>query len=152
MKQVPFDKDQIEAIRSRLGIDIPQASIREMNALVNDIEQAFDTRFIRMGFGIPGLPANPIAAKAEAAVLEQGIANSYSPFQGVQDLKEAGSDFVKAFMDLDIPASNIVPTVGAMQGCFVSLGLAGYHMEGRDTILFLDPGFPVNKMVSRPSM
>ena len=149
MKEVPFDHAAIEEIRSNLSIDIPSASIREMNALVNEIEKKFDTRFVRMEFGIPGLPVSPIAAEAETKLLAQGTANTYAPFQGTQELKQAGSDFIKAFMDLDIPPGCVVPTCGAMQGCFVSLAVAGFHKPGKDTILFLDPGFPVNKQQTR---
>ena len=75
--------------------------------------------------------------------------NTYPPFQGTEVLKQAGSMFVKAFMDLDIPPRNVIPTVGSMQGCFIATGLAGFHHPQKNTILFLDPGFPVNKLQTR---
>lgn len=146
MKAVPFDRQTIEKIREGLNIDIARASIREMNALVNHIESEFETRFVRMEFGIPGLPASDIAVKAEGEYLATGIANTYAAFQGMPVLKEAGARFAKAFMDLDVSPEGVVPTVGAMQGCFVSLGVSGFHDPNKNTILFLDPGFPVNKL------
>lgn len=148
-KEVPFNREIVEEIRQSLNIDITQASIREMNALINEVEKRFDTRFIRMEFGIPGLPASEIGAAAEAEYLKSGIANTYAPFQGLPRLKEAGSRFAKAFMNLDIPAECVVPTIGAMQGCLISMGLAGYQQPDKNTILFLDPGFPVNKLQTR---
>jgi aspartate/methionine/tyrosine aminotransferase len=36
-----------------------------------------------------------------------------------------------------------------MQGCFISMGISGFRHPGRDTVLFLDPGFPVNKLQCR---
>jgi len=94
--------------------------------------------------------ANLIGARAVSKALEQDqIANIYPPFDGIPALKEAGSRFAKAFMDLEFPPNCVIPTVGSMQGCFIALGLAGALQEGRDTILFLDPGFPVNKNQTR---
>ena len=41
------------------------------------------------------------------------------------------------------------PTVGAMEGCFATLALASNLFEDRRTVLFLEPGFPVNKLQTR---
>jgi aspartate/methionine/tyrosine aminotransferase len=53
---------------------------------------------------------------------------------------------MKAFLDLEVPASCCIPTVGAMHGGFISMGIAGRRFEDRSSVLFLDPGFPVNKL------
>ena len=45
-------------------------------------------------------------------------------------------------MDIDMPPRCIVPTVGSMQGCFTTMLMMKDRLPGRDTILFLDPGFP----------
>jgi len=146
MKEVPFDRKVIHAMIQEMGLDMALGSIREMNQLVNDVVKRFDTEFIRMEFGVPGLKAGRIAAEAEAKMLiEDEVANTYPPFQGTPELKSAGSEFCKAFMDMDIPPECVIPTVGSMQGCFIALGLAGFHNPEKSTILFLDPGFPVNK-------
>jgi len=42
-----------------------------------------------------------------------------------------------------------VPTVGSMQGAFASFMALSQLREGRDTILFIDPGFPVQKAQCR---
>ena len=150
MKKVPFDREVIDGIIENLRIDVPRASIREMNLLVNLVEQRFDTSFIRMEFGVPGLKTSRLAVEREARdLLEKDITNTYAPISGLPELKQAGSRFAKAFMDLEIPPECVVVTNGAMQGCFVAIGLAGCHDPERRTILFLDPGFPVNKIQTR---
>lgn len=147
---VPFDRDVVKEIIEAQNIDVPTASIREINHLVNTLETQFSTKFIRMEFGIPGMKVAQIASNAEGkAVLSGETAHQYAPFDGIPELKNAASQFAKAFMDLDIPPSCIVPTIGAMQGCFIAIGLAGHHTPGRDTILCLDPGFPVNKLQAK---
>jgi len=147
---VPFDRTVVQNIIDGQNIDVPTASIREINRLVNQLESEFNTRFIRMEFGIPGMKVSRIASEAESeAILSGDLAHQYAPFDGIPELKNAASQFAKAFMDLDIPPSCIVPTIGAMQGCYISIGLAGHHTPGRNTILYLDPGFPVNKLQAK---
>jgi len=150
MEQLPFDRELIRDMIDAMDIDIAHGTIREMNLLVNAIEERFDTSFIRMEFGVPGLLASRIAAEAVARMaLDADSSHTYPPFQGNPELKQAGADFCKAFMDLDIPPRNVIPTVGSMQGCLIATGLTGFHDPDRDTILFLDPGFPVNKLQTR---
>ncbi|HXV77918.1 MAG TPA: pyridoxal phosphate-dependent aminotransferase [Candidatus Polarisedimenticolaceae bacterium] len=147
---VPIDRDRVRAIVERSGVDVRRASIREMNKLVNTIEQQLEIRFVRMEFGIPGLPLDPVAIDAESQALrERHVGNVYAPFDGVPELKREASRFVKLFMDLDIPPACCIPTVGAMEGCFASLALAAQIKRGRNKIICLDPGFPVNKLQIR---
>jgi len=144
---VPFDKGVVDQVLADSGISVGTASIREVNGVINAIEKSLGVKFIRMEFGIPGLPANPIAIDAEIrAIRDKGLANVYSPFDGVPETKAAASEFVRAFMDIEAPPHCCIPTVGAMHGGFMAMGIAGRRHEGRDTILFLDPGFPVNKL------
>jgi aspartate/methionine/tyrosine aminotransferase len=146
---VPFDREEMRRVVDRLGIDPGKASIRQMNGLVNALEEAFGTKFVRMEFGVPGLPVHPVAIEAEIEALRRGICHVYSPFDGLADLKEEASRFVKNFMNLDLPARSCVPTVGAMHGCFASLTLAGRLDRAKRTVLLLEPGFPVNRLQVR---
>jgi len=131
-------------------VDLKTASIREMNRLVDEIERKLAVEFIRMEFGIPGLPANEIAIRGEIEALqERGLAQRYAPFDGVPELKQEASRFARLFMDLDVPPACCVPTVGAMHAGFLSLAVAGRVDPKRRTILFLEPGFPVNKQQCR---
>jgi aspartate/methionine/tyrosine aminotransferase len=147
---VPFDAARIGKVVAEQKFDIRTASIREMNKLVNTIEQQLGVRFIRMEFGIPGLPVHSMAIEAETRALrEHQVGHVYAPFEGVPALKEEASKFIRRFMNLEIPPSCCIPTVGAMEGCFASLALASRMRKGARTVLFLEPGFPVNKLQAR---
>ncbi len=150
MSSVPLDRKAITRIVSNQNFDFRTASIREMNRLVNAIENDQGIGFIRMEFGIPGLPVSPVAIDAEVEALrERQVGHIYAPFQGVPELKEEASRFVKLFMDLDAPPSCCVPTLGAMEGCFATLALAGGMNPARRKVICLEPGFPVNKLQLR---
>ncbi|MDX1388968.1 MAG: pyridoxal phosphate-dependent aminotransferase, partial [Acidobacteriota bacterium] len=150
MSSVPLDREAIARIVSSQNFAFRNASIREMNRLVNAIEDEFRIRFIRMEFGIPGLPVSPVAIDAEVEALrERQVGHIYAPFQGVPELKEEASKFVKLFMDVDVPPSCCVPTLGAMEGCFATLALAGGMNPDRRRVICLEPGFPVNKLQLR---
>lgn len=148
--RVPLNRDAIAEISDGLGFEIRSASIREMNKFVNIVEQKLGLRFVRMEFGIPGLPVHPIATEAEIdALRRQRLAHVYSPFEGVPALKEEASRFVRLFMDLDVPATSCIPTVGAMEGCFAGLALAARMRKEARTVVFLEPSFPVNHLQTR---
>jgi len=147
---VPFDRDALTKIVEGQHFDVRKASIREMNRLVNTIEHELGVQFIRMEFGIPGLPVSPVAIEAESEALrERKVGHVYAPFEGVPALKEEAARFVKLYLGIDVPPTSCVPTVGAMEGCFASLALASGRVRGRRTVLFLDPGFPVNRLQAR---
>lgn len=48
-------------------------------------------------------------------------------------------------MDIDIKPEGCIPTTGAMQGGYAAFLVAGKCNEEKDTALFIDPGFPVQK-------
>ena len=147
---VPFDRDAVRRIVDAQPFDVRKASIREMNRLVNAIEAGLTVRFIRMEFGSPGLPVSDIAVQAEIEALRDlHVGNVYAPFDGLPELREEAARFVKLFMGLDVPAACCVPTVGAMEGCFASLALANRMHDDRHTVIFLQPGFPVNQQQAR---
>ena len=150
MLQLPFDRDAVRAIIQAQPFDVRRASIREMNRLVNAIEADLNVRFIRMEFGIPGLPTSDIAIRAEIEALqEKKVSNVYAPFDGIAPLKDEASRFFKLFMDVDVPPQCCVPTVGAMEGCFAGLALAKHMHKDRNTVILLQPGFPVNQQQAR---
>ncbi|MGD9558254.1 MAG: aminotransferase class I/II-fold pyridoxal phosphate-dependent enzyme [Mangrovibacterium sp.] len=146
MKNTPVSKDLVEKNLSRLRIgDLNDASIREIVALVNLIEEESSCKFVRMEMGVPGLPPEKVGVDAEIAALRQGIASVYPLIDGIKPLKEEAARFVKLFMDIDVSPQSCVPTVGSMQGTYSALLVAGNLDEKKDTILFIDPGFPVQK-------
>ncbi len=147
---VPFDRQAIQEILRRTQFDPANLSIRETNRLVSLIENELGTTYVRMEFGVPNLPYDSICAEtAHAAEQERQVSNRYAPFDGIPELKAEGARFVKNFLDIDVSAECIVPTVGSMQGGFIAQAIAGNRLPGRDTILYLDPAFPVSKRQTR---
>jgi len=65
--------------------------------------------------------------------------------QGIPELKKESSRFVKLFLDVDVDPEGCIPTVGSMQGSFAAFITLNRMYKEKDTILFLDPGFPVHK-------
>jgi aspartate/methionine/tyrosine aminotransferase len=122
--------------------NIASATIRQIMALATRLQEPLGEKFVHLEMGNPGLPPSQVGIKAECEALNNGCANQYPNIAGIQPLKEAGSDFLKAFFNIDVPARCIVPTVGSMQGTFTCFLLLGQRLKGKDTILFLDPGFP----------
>ena len=86
-----------------------------------------------------------IGIQAENEALLSGCGSRYPIITGIPEVKHWGSEFVRAFMGLDIPQECIVPTVGSMQAAF-ALNMTMMQLDKeRDTVLFLDPCFPVQK-------
>ena len=109
-------------------------------------EKESGVEFIKMEMGIPGLPAAQVGVDAQVKALQAGIAHSYPDIQGYPELKKEASRFVKAFIGLDVAAEGCVPVTGSMQGTFASFLTCSQAQKGKDTVLFIDPGFPVQKM------
>ena len=142
----PINYDLVSRIISETGIsDLSNATIREVVALVNKISRESGEKFIRMEMGVPGLRPSDIGINAEIDALKKGVASDYPMLDGVVELKEETSRFVKLFMNVDVKPKGCVPTVGSMQGGYAVFMLAGSIDKKKDTCLFLDPGFPVQK-------
>jgi aspartate/methionine/tyrosine aminotransferase len=125
--------------------DVGKASIREIVALVNLVEAATGVKYIRMEMGVPGLPPSQVGVDAEIAALKRGVAAIYPLIDGIQPLKEQAALFVKNFMNIEVDAKGCIPSVGSMQGTFAAFMAVGFTDEKKDTALFIDPGFPVQK-------
>ena len=141
----PVDNETYrKAVENVSIIDVSTATIRQICSLAAELERLAAERMIHLEIGNPGLEAERVGVEAEVKVLEEGIANKYPAIQGIPELKEAGSEFIRAFIDIDVPARCIVPTVGSMQGSFTLQLLLSQRLKEKDTILFLNPGFPAN--------
>jgi len=125
--------------------DLGKASIREIVALVNFVEEESQTKFIRMEMGVPGLPPAKFGVDAEIKALESGVASVYPMIDGIKPLKYEASRFIKLFMDVDVDPASCIPTCGSMQGTYAAFLVAGNVDKQKDTMLFIDPGFPVQK-------
>ena len=147
MKQTPIDKALVDGLIEKLGItDFAKATIREVKQVAAKAEQESGVEFIKMEMGIPGLPAAEAGVKAQIKALQDGIAHSYPDIQGYPELKKEASRFVKAFIGVDIAPEGCVPVSGSMQGTYASFLTCSQADKKKDTVLFIDPGFPVQKM------
>ena len=86
-----------------------------------------------------------IGIEAEHKALLEGKGAKYPVITGIPEVKHWGSEFVKAFVGLDIPEDCIVPTVGSMQAAFALNMTMNQLSKEKDTVLFIDPCFPVQK-------
>lgn len=144
--EFPINQEIVKSKINECGItDFSQASIREFVRLVNLLQQEVGVKFIRMEMGVPGLKASSVGVEAEIKSLESGAASVYPPIDGIAEFKNEASRFISNFINVNIPAFNCIPTVGAMQGAFASFMTACRRDKKREKHLFIDPGFPVQK-------
>ncbi|MBP3212012.1 MAG: pyridoxal phosphate-dependent aminotransferase [Prevotella sp.] len=147
MMQTPIKKEIVDTLIAQLGIqDFAKATIREVKQVAAMAEQQSGVEYIKMEMGIPGLPAAKVGVEAQIKALQNGIASQYPDIQGYPELKRQASRFVKAFIGIDIAPEGCVPVVGSMQGAFASFLTCSQADKKKDTVLFIDPGFPVQKM------
>lgn len=147
MEQTPIKRELIDGLIAQLGIDdFAKATIREVKQVAAMAEEQSGVGFIKLEMGIPGLPAAQVGVDAQVKALQGGIAHSYPDIMGMPELKKQASRFVKAFINVDIDAKGCIPVCGSMQGSFASFLTCSQTDRKKDTILFIDPGFPVQKM------
>ena len=147
MMKTPIDKEVVDGLIAQLGIeDFAKATIREVKQVAAMAEKQSGVEYIKMEMGIPGLPAAQVGVDAQIRALQDGIAHSYPDIQGYPGLKQQASRFVKAFIGIDIAPEGCVPVSGSMQGTFASFLTCSQCDPKKNTVLFIDPGFPVQKM------
>ena len=134
-----------DAIRRLSIMDLSSATIRQICSLANELEKDAGEGMVHLEIGNPGLEAESIGVEAEISALKGGIANKYPNIAGIPQLKRAAKDFVKGFMNIDIPEKGVVPTVGSMQASFTLMLLLAQRIPGKDTMLFMNPGFPAQR-------
>jgi aspartate/methionine/tyrosine aminotransferase len=91
------------------------------------------------------LPVNQLGVEAEKAALDRGVGSQYPAAAGVPELKYEAARFVKAFLNVDISARACVPTVGSVAGSYGSFIACTQRTPGKNKVLFIDPGFPIQK-------
>ena len=134
-----------EACKAGSVENLAGATIGEVLLVAKYIEDHTGIPFIRMDQGSPGLPMNKIGIEAEKRALESGIGSQYPAADGVKELKEAASRFVKAFIDIDITPRSCIPTTGSVAASFGSFIGCTQRIPGKNKVLFIDPGFPIQK-------
>ncbi|MDR1259114.1 MAG: pyridoxal phosphate-dependent aminotransferase [Tannerellaceae bacterium] len=147
MKNTPIDQKVASEVISSYGLaNFGKATIREVVAVSSQLEKQTNTEFIHMEMGVPGLCPAQVGVEAEIRSLRNGIASVYPNINGLPELKYEASRFIKAFIQADIAPECCVPVTGSMQGTYASFLVCGQcGAPVKDTILFIDPGFPVQK-------
>lgn len=142
----PLDYNIVTEAINEMGLgDFSQATIRDLQGLSQTLEKKTGQQVIHLEMGVPGLKPSEIALKAEQEALANGCSTMYPPNGGIPRIKKAASEFVKAFIGVDIEPLCCIPTTGSMQGTFATF-MAIYHAmkgTGKDTVLLIQPGFPV---------
>jgi aspartate/methionine/tyrosine aminotransferase len=139
-----FSEELVEkAVKDLHVADLSKATIGEVLLVAQYLEKETGIPFIRMDQGSPGLPVNRYGVEAEKAALDRGVGSQYPAAAGVPELKKEASRFVKAFMDIDVSPRSCVPTVGSVAGSFGSFIACTQRIPGKDKVLFIDPGFPI---------
>ena len=141
-----FSEELVARAAQELHIaNLSTATIGEVLLMAQYLERETGIPFIRMDQGSPGLPVNHYGVEAEKAALDRGVGSQYPAADGVPELKEAASRFVKAFLDIDITPRSCVPTTGSVAGSYGSFIACTQRIPGKNKVLFIDPGFPIQK-------
>ncbi len=150
MKDTPINYTIVNQIIENSGLkpDMSSSTIREIVRIVNDLEKATGEKYIRMEMGVPGLPTPQILIDAEIEALKNGsktVTSKYPMIEGDAELKKESARFVKLFINIDVEPKHCVPAVGSMQSAMALFLTVNRLHEKRNKILFIDPGFPVQK-------
>ena len=139
MKNTPIERHLIdETINEFQIVDFSKATIREVKAIASKAEAASGVEFIKMEMGVPGLPPSAVGVKAEIEALQNGIASLYPDINGLPELKKEASNFIKAFINVDLSPEGCVPVTGSMQGTFASFLTCKYDLRNNVLLSFLD--------------
>jgi aspartate/methionine/tyrosine aminotransferase len=146
IKETPINYNVVKNKISESGLkNVGLATIRELVRLVNEIEEETGDKFIRMEMGVPGIMPPEVGTLAEIEALKKGVASKYPMIDGIPPLKDEIVKFVKNFLNIDVNRNSCIPTVGSMQGGFAAFLMISKLDKTKDTTLFIDPGFPVQK-------
>lgn len=134
-----------EACRANSVRNLSSATIGETLLVAQYLQKSTGTAVIRMDQGSPGLPINRYGVEEEKKALDSGIGSQYPAAAGVPELKNAASRFIKAFIDVDVSPQGCVPVTGSVAGSFGAFIACTQRIPGKDKVLFIDPGFPIQK-------
>ncbi len=138
----PVSRERLSAVLESMGVDdISRTTIRQCSQIGSILEEEAGEKFSHLEFGVPGIPACKIGIEAQKKALDAGVPSIYPSIQGLPELKANASRFIKAFIDIDIDPKGIIPTVGSMQGSMTSILECSQLQPGKDTILYVCPGF-----------
>lgn len=113
MKNTPIDYQVAQEVIDSYHLpDFGKATIREVVAISNELEERTGQEFVHMEMGVPGLKPAQVGVDAEIKALQAGIASIYPNINGLPELKEQASRFIKAFINVDVSPEGCVPVTG----------------------------------------
>lgn len=146
---LPINNETLQKILTEMDIvHISDATIRQCCAVAKALEDVSETKFSHLEIGVPGLKACQMGVEAQKRALDEGVASIYPNIAGIPELKQNASEFIKAFLNQDIEPKCIIPTVGSMQGSFNLILQCSRLHKDKDTILYINPGFPPHMLHS----
>ena len=126
-----------------------QATIRQVGAVGGALEKNSGTEFLHLEMGVPGLPPETVGVEAEQQALAQGHASIYPSITGIRPAQGARLRASSRRSSTSTSPRGCIPTVGSMQGGFCLFQISSQCDPKKDTILFIDPGFPVQRQQVR---
>ncbi len=145
-----FPRDAVDQALQQAGIDFNQLDIQELWQQIDDLEKKLGLKYVRMDFGVPGLPPPQTAVWTQLqSIATETVPATYPPAAGTTELKRAASAFLKSFLKLDIDAECCLPTCGATQAAFVAQAVAGRRDSTKNRVVHLEPGYPPVKEQTR---
>ncbi len=146
MKHTVYNEQLVASVVGELGIrNLENATIGEVVLLARRLEELTGIPFIRMDQGVPGLEPCRVGTEAEKVALDTLAPAIYPAAEGVPELKNEASRFVKAFLDIDVAPAGCIPVTGSVTGSFGAFIACLQRDPAKDTVLFIDPGFPIQK-------
>jgi len=146
MQNRVFSQELINQVVDELKIKkLENATIGEVVLLASRLVQLTGIPFIRMDQGVPGLEPNRIGTEAEKKALDTWIPAIYPAAEGIPELKHEAARFVKAFLNVEISPVSCIPVTGSVAGSFGSFITCSQCNPEKNTVLFIDPGFPIQK-------
>ncbi len=146
MKHQTIPPQIVDSVLREMNLgDLSKATIREIVKIVDLIQERSGEKFIRMEMGVPGLDPVQIGIEAEIEALKRGVPRDYPSIEGIKELKEETARFIKNFINTQVSPQGCIATVGSMQGGYAAFLACSYLDKQKDTALFIDPGFPIQK-------
>ncbi len=146
MQHRVYSQQLVSSVVDELKIsNLENATIGEVVLVARRLVELTGIPFIRMDQGVPGLEPCSLGIEAEKLALDGGFPAIYPAAEGIPVLKNEASRFVKAFLNVDVAPVSCIPVTGSVAGSFGAFIICSQLHEKKDTILFIDPGFPIQK-------
>ncbi len=145
-----FPGEAVRRLINEEAIDFTRLNVEEFWQLVSRAEQGLGIQFVRMDFGVPGLPPPHVAIEGQVRALrESSVASQYPPHQGVPRLRDLVASFMRRLFNLEVDPSDCVVTCGATEALFAAQAITSRRRPATDTVVFLEPGYPPSKAQAR---